>query len=103
MNCPSSPRKSREPGANESGFPGLGIPLLATRFYNVKGLSEIRWSSAILLLNAEASMSIEAGQPVGGVGTGKNVREHRGSFTGPEVPSLSPLMGDFVNEGGSHA
>ena len=27
------------------------------------------------------------------------IRESRRSFTGPDVPSLAPLLGDFVNEG----
>jgi len=45
------------------------------------------------------SLAAQEGQRVEGESPVAIPRELRGSFTGPEVPPLVPLLGDFVNEG----
>jgi hypothetical protein len=47
----------------------------------------------ILNLAAQAELPVTVEKPAG------DVHESRGAFTGSGVPSLAPLLGDFVNEG----
>ncbi|MCC6127132.1 MAG: hypothetical protein IT426_19395 [Pirellulales bacterium] len=52
-----------------------------------------------VIVYAALSLAAQDGPQVNDGKTHVNVRDTRGGFTGPDVPSLAPLLGDYVNVG----